>query len=237
MIGIDFDPAPVESSCAIGHVNDLIDVITTCRAGQSLLLWQQYRALAAMHDQLAPGSGDHDARLIAEHNQVAARYAVTRSIGQATAMRQLNEALAMVYRLPLVGEQLRDGVIAAWQFSRIVTRSDLIDGRGYRHDVDAEIATRLGRKGSWSARRLDALVDSAIFRHDPDAVRQRHTDAKAARNATIDPLADGMAELRVTATAEDTCVAITAIDQLIATVCCPNDPRRRGAQRADAILA
>ncbi|GAB18806.1 hypothetical protein GOEFS_064_00450 [Gordonia effusa NBRC 100432] len=190
-----------------------------------------------MHDQLTPGTGDADARLIAEHNQVAARYAVTGSISQAAAMRQLNEALAMVYRLPLVGERLRDGVIAPWQFSRIVTRSDLIDGQGYRREVDAELATQLDRKGSWSARRLDALVDSAIFRHDPDAVRQRHTDAKASRNASVDPLADGMAELRVTTTAEDARVALTGINQLITLVCCPNDPRRRGAQRSDAIIA
>ncbi|WP_170323165.1 HNH endonuclease signature motif containing protein [Gordonia effusa] len=218
-------------------MNDLLDVITTCRAGQSMLLWQQYRALAAMHDQLTPGTGDADARLIAEHNQVAARYAVTGSISQAAAMRQLNEALAMVYRLPLVGERLRDGVIAPWQFSRIVTRSDLIDGQGYRSEVDAEVANQLDRKGSWSARRLDALVDSAIFRHDPDAIRQRHHTANQHRNASVDPLADGMAELRVTTTAEDARVALAAINQLITHVCCPNDPRRRGAQRSDAIIA
>ncbi|NMO05315.1 DUF222 domain-containing protein, partial [Gordonia sp. TBRC 11910] len=98
------------------------------------------------------------------------------------------------------------------------------------------IARRVGR-GSWSGKRLDALVDSAIFRHDPDAVRRRHHHARAARTVTTDPLSDGMAELRTTATVEDVATAFAAIDALITRVCCSNDPRRRGARRSDAVIA
>lgn len=236
LVGLAFDPRPVDNTDELAHVTDLLNVVTTCRSGESMLLWTKYRALAALHDQLTPGRGDSDARLVSQYHQVAARYAVTGSIGQATAMRHLSEAVAMVHRLPAVGELLRDGVLAPWQFTRIVTRSDLIDGHGYRYQVDSELARRLAR-GSWSGRRLDALVDSVIFTHDPDAIRDRHTDAHEQRTVITGSLADGMAEMRVTASVEDTKSAFAAITAIINQVCCPNDPRRRGAQRSDAVIA
>ncbi|NMO02429.1 DUF222 domain-containing protein [Gordonia sp. TBRC 11910] len=226
-IGLHLATDKVAEDAACGHINDLMDAITTCRAGESFLLWTKYRALAGIHDQLAGGCGDGDARLVSQQSQVAARYAMTGAISPQVSARHVNEAVAMVHRLPRTGERLRDGVIAAWQFTRIVSRSDLIDGYGYRAAVDEEIARRVGR-GSWSGKRLDALVDSAIFRHDPDAVRRRHHLAKEGRTVTTDPLADGMAELRATATVEDVATAFAAIDALITRVCCSNDPRRRG---------
>ncbi|NMO05318.1 hypothetical protein HH308_29295, partial [Gordonia sp. TBRC 11910] len=79
-IGLHLQVGRVADDAACGHINDLMDAITTCRAGESFLLWTKYRALAGIHDQLAGGCGDDDARLVSQQSQVAARYGMTGAI-------------------------------------------------------------------------------------------------------------------------------------------------------------
>ncbi len=217
-------------------IPDLLAALGQCDRYESLLAYTRYRHAEQIHSRTACACSDDDERYLDDHANTAVRLSAARRISPTAADIMLTEAIALVHRIPHIGECLHDGAITPRQFQRLVIFTDLIDGEAYADDVDTAIASALRRHGIWSDRRLRDLAERIICRHDPDAVRRRHEQAKNDRNAGSHPLADGMAELGITATAEDVLLAMAAVNALAASVC-RHDPRTKKARRSDAAIS
>ncbi|WP_442971137.1 DUF222 domain-containing protein, partial [Rhodococcus sp. Leaf247] len=166
----------------------------------------------------------------------AARISAVLSVSQGAGEGILTRAVALRDRLPRVAECLRDGLIAPKHIHTVITRTDLVDGTTYAREVDTEIAAALQRRGSWSDTRMRDMIDRIVYRHDPDAVRERRVLAEKNRSFWIDAGPDGMAYLGATMTAENAVVVAAAVEELAGRVC-RKDPRSKGARSSDALFA
>ncbi|MGB3770021.1 MAG: DUF222 domain-containing protein [Rhodococcus sp. (in: high G+C Gram-positive bacteria)] len=217
-------------------VNEVLSTLSYATAGTSFLEWTRYRAAAQLHTRLVVPDEESDHRAFDATTRCAARISAVLSISQGASEGLLLRAVALRDRLPRVAECLRDGLIAPKHIHTIVSRTDLVDGTPLAADVDAEIAAALHRRGSWSDARMRDMVDRIVFRHDPDAVRERRIRAEENRSFWVDPAADGMAYLGATMTAEDAVIVAAAVEDLAGRVCV-KDPRSAGARRSDALFA
>ncbi|MGW6036449.1 DUF222 domain-containing protein, partial [Gordonia terrae] len=103
--------------------------------------------------------------------------------------------------------------------------------------LDAEIADTLRRRsGVWDRARLRDMVDRLVFRHDPDAVRQRRKDAMDQRGVWTHELPDGTAELTAVMSAENVRISAKAV-RVLADAVCKRDGRKRGHRQSDAMFA
>lgn len=215
---------------------DLLDAIDHCGRWQSHLSWAAYTRAADLHARTTSTAPEQDLRLLDDHANTAVRLAATLHLSKAAADAFLREALALIHRIPRIGECLRDGVITLAQFKRLVTLTDLIEGQPYAPDVDESVARELRCAGSPSMPRLRDMADRVIFRYDPDAVRHRREKAVHDRSAGSRRLIDGMARIDITASAEDIVLAMAAVEELAKSVC-PQDPRTPNARRSDAAIS
>lgn len=227
---------------AVG-ANDILTSLDASGAGQSFLAWHQYRLAVMLHAQLVepfeePERGVvHADRIIDAFVDAAARIAISQATSQTAAERLLNEAVALRDRLPRVAATLRDGLLRPWQVQVIISRTDLVDGRDCAGEVDAEIAALVRRRrGKWSRRQVRDMVDRIVFRHDPDAVRERRDVAVGDRRMWTANRDDGTAEIGATMAAENVRLAAEAVTALAAAVC-GDDPRRKPARASDAMFA
>ena len=88
----------------------------------------------------------------------------------------------------------------------------------------------------WSRAAIRDLTDRIVFRHDPDAVRERRRRATEDRAIWVDDDGDGMAVLSASMTAENTQIAFAAVHELAACAC-RHDPRSTRARGSDASFA
>ncbi|WP_328856511.1 13E12 repeat family protein [Williamsia herbipolensis] len=202
-------------------------------AGQAFLEWMRYRDAGELHRQLVVPHEASDRRTFDATMQCAARIAVTHSISQGAAERIVDTAVALRDRLPKVAECLRDGQLAPRYVRVIVERTDLVTDRDAQQIVDTEIAAALRRRGSWSASRIRDMVDRSVYRVDPDAVRARRKAAVDARGFWTERLADGMARVEATSTAEKAIAISRRVDALARAVC-KDDGRTLAARKSDA---
>ncbi|MDQ1202364.1 hypothetical protein QE449_002982 [Rhodococcus sp. SORGH_AS303] len=224
-----------------GHLADVtvdgvLGALTHATAGAAYLEWTRYRAAAELHTRLVAPLDTADRRRFDATTHCAARIAAVLSITQGAGEGILTRAVALRDRLPDVAACLRDGLVTPKYIHTIIARTDLVDGTDHAHLVDAEIAAALRRRGSWSVARMRDMVDRIVYRHDPDAVRERRTRAKDDRGFWIDPAPDGMAYQCATMPAENAVLVAAAVDDLAGRVC-PKDPRSAGARRSDALFA
>ncbi|MBM7367543.1 DUF222 domain-containing protein [Gordonia hydrophobica] len=206
-----------------------------------LLRWYRYQAVygllrTRMAQADATGATDVYTRVYDPLCQVAASYATVAGVRQCTAERFVEAAQACFERIPAVGRLLRDGVITAAWFQRVVEQTALVDDAELLAFIDAEIAHRLTTMGGLSARRVEDAVAAIVAEHDRDAVTVTREQAKAAKKMVINPLNDTASEVIVTTTPEDALLCKDAVDAVIAGVC-RHDPRTRGQLRADAAVA
>lgn len=214
----------------------ILAAIAECDRHESFIAFTRYTHVAHFHATIGTVPPALDKRLLDDFSLTSVELSAVRRTSKTAADATLAEALAMEFRIPLIGECLRDGCISPRQFQRLVTFTDLIEHEDYAGQVDAAIAAELRRHGTWSDPRLRDLVDRIICRHDPDAVRRRSEAAKKNRDCHPYPLADGMAELRVSATPEDIELAMDCVRALASTVC-KHDPRAVWARRSDAAIS
>ncbi len=80
------------------------------------------------------------------------------------------------------------------------------------------------------------MVDRLVFRHDPDAVRERRREALDKRGVWIDNFADGTGEITGVMAAENVRIAEKAVKALADTVCA-HDGRKRNQRNSDAMFA
>ncbi|WP_169817702.1 HNH endonuclease signature motif containing protein, partial [Rhodococcoides kroppenstedtii] len=150
--------------------------------------------------------------------------------------RLTSNAVALRDRLPRVAECLRDGVVSPTFIRTIVSRTELIHGRPYQEQVDADIAAALRKPGSWSTARVRDLCDQMVYRRDPDAVRERRDDALKGRCFFTEAGLDGMATVGATMSAERAAVIARVVERLAAQVC-RHDSRTKTARASDALFA
>ncbi|MFE0748329.1 DUF222 domain-containing protein [Gordonia sp. NPDC058843] len=206
------------------------------RRGTSYLVWHQYQTIAVMADRLVTTNAS--GFVMDGHADCAARIARQAGVSRRHAEILIDEAIALRDRLPEVADALRDGIVAQWQIRVIISRTELIPADDPITPVlDAEIAATLRRrKGVWDRARLRDMVDRLVFRHDPDAVRQRRRDAVDQRGVWTHTLPDGTAELIAVMSAENVRIAATAVG-VLADAVCQRDGRTRGQRRSDAMFA
>uniref|UniRef100_UPI003EBE87BF DUF222 domain-containing protein n=1 Tax=Gordonia hongkongensis TaxID=1701090 RepID=UPI003EBE87BF len=206
------------------------------RRGESYLAWHRYQTIAAMTDRLITTSAS--GFVMDGHADCAARIARQAGVSRRHAETLIDEALALRDRLPEVADTLRDGVLSQWQIRLVISRTELIPADDpITPALDAEIAdTVRRRKGVWDRARLRDMVDRLVFRHDPDAVRQRRKDAMDQRGVWTHELPDGTAELTAVMSAENVRISAKAV-AILADSACKRDGRNQGIRRSDAMFA
>ncbi|MBT1192962.1 HNH endonuclease signature motif containing protein [Rhodococcoides kroppenstedtii] len=216
----------------VGHLDALADLA----AGAGYLEWRRYRHAAALHTELVVPEEDYDERAVDAYAQCAARIATVLSVSQYVAERLLDNAVALRDRLPRVFECLRDGVVSPDFIRTIVSRTELIHGRPYQEQVDADIAAALRKPGSWSKARVRDLCDQMVYRRDPDAVRERREEALKGRCFFTEAGLDGMGTVGATMSAERAAIVARVVERLAAQVC-RHDSRTKTARASDALFA
>ncbi|WP_238421294.1 HNH endonuclease signature motif containing protein [Gordonia sp. 'Campus'] len=228
------DPAyPDETELCV-----LMDGMAAGTRGRSFLAWSQYQIIAVMYDRLVAAREDISKFVMDGHADCAARIARQEGISRRKAETLMEEALVLRDRLPEVSATLRDGVTTDWQVRLIISRTYLIAADdSVAPALDAEIARTLRkRRGVWDRARLRDMVDRLVFRHDPDAVRERRREALDGRGMWTRTLEDGTAELTGVMSAENVRIAAKAINAL-AESACKHDGRNRGQRNSDAMFA
>ncbi|MBN0984570.1 DUF222 domain-containing protein, partial [Gordonia sp. BP-94] len=206
------------------------------RRGESYLTWHRYQTIAAMTDRLITTSAS--GFVMDGHADCVARIARQAGVSRRHAETLIDEAIALRDRLPEVADTLRDGVLSQWQIRLVISRTELIPADDpITPALDAEIAdTVRRRKGVWDRARLRDMVDRLVFRHDPDAVRQRRKDAMDQRGVWTHELPDGTAELTAVMSAENVRISAKAV-AILADSVCQRDGRTQGIRRSDAMFA
>ncbi|MGW5268040.1 DUF222 domain-containing protein [Rhodococcus sp. NPDC003994] len=215
-----------------GHLDALADLA----AGAGYLEWRRYRHVAALHTELVVPEEDRDERAVDAYAQCAARIATALSVSQYVAERIIDNAVALRDRLPRVFECLRDGVVSPDFIRTIVSRTELIHGRPYQGQIDADIAAALRKPGSWSKARVRDLCDQMVYRRDPDAVRERREEALKGRCFFTEAGLDGMGTVGATMSAERAAIVARVVERLAAQVC-RHDSRTKTARASDALFA
>ncbi len=206
------------------------------RRGESYLAWHRYQTIAAMTDRLITTSAS--GFVMDGHADCVARIARQAGVSRRHAETLIDEALALRDRLPEVADTLRDGVLSQWQIRLVISRTELIPADDpITPALDAEIADTVRRRtGVWDRARLRDMVDRLVFRHDPDAVRQRRKDAMDQRGVWTHELPDGTAELTAVMSAENVRISAKAV-AILADSVCKRDGRTQGIRRSDAMFA
>ncbi|WP_315770935.1 HNH endonuclease signature motif containing protein [Rhodococcoides kroppenstedtii] len=236
-------PWPARDPAALGlpvsfdlPVDGHLDALADLAAGAGYLEWRRYRHVAALHTELVVPEEDRDERAVDAYAQCAARLATALSVSQYVAERILDNAVALRDRLPRVFECLRDGVVSPDFIRTIVSRTELIHGRPYQGQVDADIAAALRKPGSWSKARVRDLCDQMVYRRDPDAVRERREEALKGRCFFTEVGLDGMGTVGATMSAERAAIVARVVERLASQVC-RHDSRTKGARASDALFA
>ncbi|GGF34033.1 HNH endonuclease signature motif containing protein [Williamsia phyllosphaerae] len=214
-------------------VNDVLGEMRYAAAGLGYLEWVTYRDAAELHTQLVEPEMVTDVRMLDALTRCATRIATQLSISQMSGEGLLHRAIALRDRLPHVLECMRLGLVSPRHIRTIVSRTELIDGQDYAADVDAAIAESLRRRGSWSDNRMRDMVDRIVYRHDPDAVRERRRRALDDRGCWIERGEDGMAEVGASMSAENALLAYKNVCDL-ADLVCADDGRTKAQRRSDA---
>ncbi|MEY1673905.1 MULTISPECIES: HNH endonuclease signature motif containing protein [Gordonia] len=214
----------------------LIAGLDATRRGESYLAWHRYQTIAAMTDRLVTTSAS--GFVMDGHADCAARIARQAAVSRRQAEILIDDAIALRDRLPEVADTLRDGILSQWQIRLILSRTELIPADDpITPGLDAEIAATIRRRsGVWDRARLRDMVDRLVFRHDPDAVRQRRKDAMDQRGVWTHELPDGTAELTAVMSAENVRISAKAV-AILADSVCKRDGRKRGHRQSDAMFA
>jgi len=205
------------------------------RHGEAYLAWCRYESIIAVYDQLVVNT--HGGFFIDRYTEMATRVCREAAITRYQGEQWVGEALCLRDRLPKVATTLRDGILSRELIQTVISRTDLISDDAVIAELDTEIERILrNRKGAWSKPRLRDMVDRLVFRHDPDAVRERRKEALDKRGVWIDNFVDGTGEITGVMAAENIRIAEKAVKALADTVCA-HDGRKRNQRNSDAMFA
>ncbi|MFZ2511451.1 MAG: DUF222 domain-containing protein [Gordonia sp. (in: high G+C Gram-positive bacteria)] len=243
---VDFTPAgmvaPARGAGDRAECRGWLAYARAAHRGRGYLQWAQLTgisefidiALADLHDAVCAGQDQRD--VFDPYTLAVTEVAIVFAIPNAAATRLVGEAVAMSERLPQTAVLLRDGTISADMFSAVVARTDVVDERALIDAVDTDLAARLAAAGHISQKRVEKIADRIVDRHDRDAVRRKAEKARRRKNVSQRDYPDGLGGLNITASAEETVLALQAVNAAVAG-CCGNDPRTLGQRRSDYAIA
>ncbi|MDH3013975.1 DUF222 domain-containing protein, partial [Gordonia alkanivorans] len=176
------------------------------RHGEAYLAWCRYESIVTVYDQLVVNT--QGGFFIDRYTEMVTRVCREAAITRYQADQWVGEALALRDRLPKVLTTLRDGILSRQLIQTVISRTDLISDAAAIADLDTEIETILRtRKGAWTTPKLRDMVDRLVFRHDPDAVRERRREALDKRGMWTENFTDGTGEITGVMAAENIRIA------------------------------
>lgn len=170
-------------------------------------------------------------------DSAAAEVSVALGVSHGAASRQMDLAITMRDRLPLVGARFLDGRISARLVAVIAARTDLVQDREALASLDLAIADRAIAWGPLSVYKLEQAIDLWVEQYDPAAVPRTRTRART-RDVTIgaDDDESGITSFWGKLYATDAALLNRRLIAMSHGVC-DDDPRTIGERRADAIGA
>ncbi|MCM3896818.1 13E12 repeat family protein [Gordonia sputi] len=231
------DPAAPDGSDTVA----VLEGLTRLRCGEAFLAWARYQSIGVLYDRLVVERAASDGLIVDGFSDAAARISGIFAVSRPQAERMIDEAIVLRDDLPQVFGCLREGIISIEQARLVISRTDLVRGPDTPSEVvaavDEQIATTLRtRRGSWKRPRLRDMVDRIVFRHDPDAIRERRARALDKRGVFTDNCGDGVGEITAVMSAENVAIAVAAVRRLADAVC-DGDGRTRQQRASDAMFA
>ncbi|WP_353107672.1 DUF222 domain-containing protein [Gordonia sp. (in: high G+C Gram-positive bacteria)] len=226
---------------------------------QGFMMWERYAAAhklwqrkvesvsTALDDQGTPladrgvsldEQGEYDVftRVYDPLCQTAASYATVAGVKQFTAELFIDRAISCMERVPAVGSLMRDGVLIPLWFHAALEQTEAVTDEHILAVIDAEAALALREAGHLSKTRVIEIVQAIVAEHDPEAARVARETAKVGKRVVVEPVDADLAELKVTASVEDTTLALNSINSVMAGAC-SKDPRTTQERRSAAAIA
>jgi hypothetical protein len=166
---------------------------------------------------------------------VAAEVGAELGINRARASAQMNYGLALLERLPRLGEAFSRGEVDFRVIAVAVFRTALITDPAILAEIDARLACKTPQWNTLSRGRIAEAVDWWVRDLDPAAERVARSSAED-RHIEIGPGRDGLAEFWGAVRAPEAAALDRRLDQLATTVC-RDDSRTKRQRRADALMA
>lgn len=161
--------------------------------------------------------------------EAAAELALTLSITENSARKQISLANSLVHRLPKTLQAMERGEIDAHKASKIADPTACLSTEQARQ-VDEIITERLTGKAPTQLRRATAY---AVHKVDPDGAADRATRRRADRRVELVHREDSMASLTAYLPAEAASAAYARIDRMARTMRTADEPRTLDQLRSD----
>ncbi|MFC0315933.1 DUF222 domain-containing protein [Gordonia phosphorivorans] len=230
------DLANLPTACVVG-------AIAATKNGHCFLDWQLFQFALSMHSRVRASSTNVVATqksILDLESQTALELQMSLESTEYAARVLLLDAFDARDRLPRVYATMRLGLIDRDRFHRIAHETRLVVDEDIMAKIDALIAAEiLGAQRGYtciSVTKTGAMARRHVAEQDPDAARREREGAKDGRSLGHQALEAGMAQLFLTATAEDVRLARQMLDAVIAGRC-PADPRTKTQARSDAAIA
>jgi hypothetical protein len=199
-----------------------IDLLVAYERHAAWLAACQSRVLAS----IAKSGPRHEDDWVCDEVAAALRLSV------AAAGRRLDFAESLATRLPGTWKMLADGEIT---FLHALAIHDAISGLS--DEVVAAVEARvLPAAPRQTLAQFKRSVRRAVIAADPRTAQERHVYAAQARQVTMTPLEDGMAEISAVTTAEGAATVMTALSSLALRHRVAGDERTIDQRRADALV-
>jgi hypothetical protein len=137
----------------------------------------------------------------------------------------------LVSRLPATVDALEKGEIDLYKAQIIHTQTMPLSA-DHAAEVEERVLDKASEQTSTQMRRRARRI---VMRVDPDGVRDRAEEKKAARAAGMESLEDDMAKLWVTMPADKAMVSWLRVDKLARAAKFPGDTRTLNQRRADVV--
>jgi hypothetical protein len=168
---------------------------------------------------------------------VATELAAALNVSTGMALHQTHRGIALRDRLPNVAALFEAGAISDLLVRTIVSRTYLIDDADAMAAVDAALAERITRWGSWSVKKTEASIDALVDEYDPGALR-RATSAATHETVQFGSPTDaaGTTSIYARLNSADAALIEQSVEELAGSVC-DADPRTIDQRRAKAFVA
>ncbi|WP_165757672.1 DUF222 domain-containing protein, partial [Mycolicibacterium fallax] len=220
---------------------DAADLVATISASALADAAAAAARYAAIGELLARNEAEADAHAAYDGwTATTAEVGAAMGISARRAGSLLHAAKALRTRLPKIAALLATGAVSERIVAVVTWRTRLVMDPQAAAEIDTELAAaveqaaRYGGVGTLSNDSLDMLVDAAICKHDPDAVRRIHQAARA-RDISFGKPDDetGLRSVYGAVLATDAPIIDAVLSSLASSVC-PEDPRSIGERRSDA---
>lgn len=215
----------------------VVAAIADCARAEAVLAARRLVATAELTARYTEPDEEREHLAIDGWRMASAEISAAMGIGDRAASGEMCIGMALRERLPQVAALFAQGRLSAGLVATITWRTQLIVDSAIQARVDAAIAQRAGKWGSLSVAKLEAVIDSLVDEHDPDA-RRRMREAARSRDVRLGKRDDvtGTTSLWGRLSAADAALLERRLAQMSSGVCA-DDPRTVGQRRSDSMGA